>query len=59
MTVKEFINELLDCDMNKEVSLEYPTARNYETGNYYNYEEAERFKIYDCEHGVIIGVDDN
>ena len=64
MTVKELITMLLECDMNKEVSLEYPillfqTERGKMVGNYYRYEEAEQFEIKEYEHGVIIGVEDD
>lgn len=59
MKVKELIIQLLDCDMDKEVSLEYPTERGQIVGNYCRYEEAEQFEIKEYAHGVIIGVEDD
>lgn len=62
MTVKELITILLDMDMNKEISIEYPSIE-YPTnsgkivGNYSRYEEAENFEINEYMHGVTIGVE--
>lgn len=58
MTVKELITLLLDMDMNKEISIEYPTASGQIVGNYSRYEESERFEVKEYTHGVIIGVKD-
>ena len=58
MTVKELIIKLLDCDMNKEVSLEYPNEKGHIVGNYSRYAESERFEIKEYEHGVIVGVEE-
>ena len=57
MIVKELIKELLDCDMNKEVSLQYPTDKGMYVNNYSRYEESEQFEIKEYEYGVVIGVD--
>ena len=57
MKVKELIATLLDMDMNKEISIEYPTNSGKIVGNYSRYEEAENFKINEYMHGVIIGVE--
>jgi hypothetical protein len=54
MTVKELITELLDMDMNKEVSIEYPTASGQIVGNYSRYEESEQFEVKEYMHGVVI-----
>lgn len=56
MSVKELITVLLDMDMNKEVSIEYPTASGQIVGNYSRYEEAENFEVNEYMHGVTIGV---
>lgn len=56
MSVKELITILLDMDMNKEISIEYPTSSGKIVGNYSRYEEAENFEINEYMHGVTIGV---
>lgn len=56
MKVKELITILLDMDMNKEISIEYPTNSGKIVGNYSRYEEAENFEINEYMHGVTIGV---
>lgn len=56
MSVKELITILLDMDMNKEISIEYPTNAGHIIGNYSRYEEAENFEINEYMHGVTIGV---
>lgn len=56
MTVKELITSLLDMDMNKEISIEYPTASGQIVGNYSRYEESEQFEVKEYMHGVVIGV---
>lgn len=56
MTVKELITILLDMNMNKEVSIEYPTSTGKIVGNYSRYEEAENFEVNEYMHGVTIGV---
>lgn len=48
MTVKELIMELLECDMDSEVSIALETDKS----NLYT--RAERFKVFDCIGGVII-----
>lgn len=57
MSVKELITILLDMDMNKEISIEYPTSSGKIVGNYSRYEEAENFEINEYMHGVTIGVE--
>ena len=63
MTVRNLIVRLLCEDLNKEVSIQYPSLdRNilYVDGsNYSAYEEATEFKIVAGSTGVIIGVDDD
>ena len=56
MNVKELITILLDMDMNKEISIEYPTNSGKIVGNYSRYEESERFEVNEYLHGVTIGV---
>lgn len=56
MTVKELITILLDMDMTKEVSIEYPTSTGKIVGNYSRYDEAENFEVNEYMHGVTIGV---
>ena len=57
MTVKELITILLDFDMNKQISIEYPTNKGHIIGNYSRYNSAGDFKIAEYMHGVIIGVE--
>jgi len=58
MTVKELIMELLNCDINKPVSFEYPLSEHGSlTGNFYNYEEADTAQVIEQEYSVIIGVE--
>lgn len=57
MTVKELINKLLDCDMTKKVSLEYPNEKGNIVGNYSRYTEASKFEVKEYQHGIIIGVE--
>lgn len=59
MKVKELITILLDMDMDKEISIEYPTNSGKIVGNYSRYEEAENFEISEYMHGVTIGVSDD
>lgn len=59
MTVKELINKLLDCSMHKGVMIDYPFEHNHEVGNYYKYKEATNFRIIECPHGIIIGIEDD
>ena len=56
MTVKELITMLLDMDMNKKISIEYPTASGHIVGNYSRYAEAEQFEVNEYMHGIVIGV---
>ena len=58
MTVKELITILLDFDMHKEISVEYPTDKGKIVGNYSRYEEAEQFEVNEYMHGVVIGVEE-
>ena len=57
MTVKELVTILLDMNMNKEISIEYPNDNGLIVGNYCRYNEAENFDVTEYQHGVIIGVD--
>ena len=58
MTVKELIQKLLDCDINKSVSIEYPISNKRElSGNYYRYELAENFYVVEFDRGVVIGIE--
>ena len=57
MTVRDLIVELLDCDLNKAVSVEFPN-NSRQTDNYYKYEQADYFRIIESDYCVIIGVDD-
>ena len=58
MTVKELITMLLDMDMNKKVSIEYPTASGHIVGNYSRYAEAVQFDVKEYSHGIVLGVSD-
>ena len=59
MTVKELINELLECGMHKRIMIDYPSDNNCEVGNYSKYRESNAFRLIECPHGVIIGVQDD
>lgn len=48
MTVKDLISELLECDMSKEISVEYWNGRGYE--------EAAKIKVSEYSWGVNIEV---
>ena len=56
MKVKELITMLLDFDMNKDVTVEYPTDKGHIVGNYSRYEESENFTVTEYMHGVTIGI---
>lgn len=58
MTVKELIVSLLDVDMEKEVTVEYPTPEGQIVGNYSRYAVSKDFILQDCAHGLIIGVEE-
>lgn len=57
MTVKDLITMLLDFDMNKQVTIEYPTEKGKIVGNYSRYAETKEFEVSEYTHGVIIGID--
>lgn len=57
MTVKDLIIELLGVDMNKEVSVEYPTSNGKIVGNYSRYEVGDSIRLVECDYGVIIEVE--
>ncbi len=57
MKVKELITILLDMDMNKELSIEYPTDKGKIVGNYSRYSETKSFEVAEYMHGVVIGVE--
>lgn len=57
MTAKELITELLNMDMAKKISIEYPTPEGAYRGNYSRFEETENFILTEYEHGIIIGID--
>lgn len=57
MIVKELITVLLDMDMNKKVSIEYPVDKR-QIGNYCSYREADNITVTQCGYGVILGVED-
>ena len=59
MKVKELITILLDMDMNKEISIEYPTTIGHIVGNYSRYAETGHFEVNEYMHGVTIGVSDD
>ena len=59
MTVKNLITMLLDMDMDKQVSVEYPTDKGYIVGNYSRYKDAKDFDVTEYRHGVIIGVEND
>lgn len=45
--------------MHKGVMIHYPFENNHEVGNYYKYKEATNFRIIECPHGIIIGIEDD
>lgn len=56
MKVKELITMLLDFDMNKDVTVEYPNDKGHIVGNYCRYSETKDFNVTEYMHGVTIGV---
>lgn len=59
MTVKDLIVILLDMDMGKRISIEYPTTDGKYAYNYSRYaeaEQAEQFEVKEYPHGIVIGV---
>ena len=58
MIVKELITILLDMDMTKEVSIEYPADNGCIVGNYSRYNNTQKFEVAEYIHGVTIGVED-
>ena len=56
MTVKDLIIELLNTDINKEVSVEYPTSNGKIVGNYSRYDVADTIRVVECDYGIIIEV---
>lgn len=60
MTVKEFIEELLNCDITKDVVVEYPNnSTRSENTNYYSYKQCMKPFVYESISQVIIGVEDD
>ena len=59
MKVKELITILLDMNMNKDVSIEYPADDGLIVGNYSRYKEVADFDVNEYSHGVIIGIDND
>lgn len=57
MTVKELVTVLLDFDMSKQISIEYPTDKGHIIGNYSRYAGTQEFDVNEYMHGVIIGVE--
>ena len=58
MTVKDLIVILLDMDMGKRISIEYPTTDGKYNYNYSRYAEAVQFEVKECSHGIVLGVSD-
>ena len=57
MTVKDLILKLLECDLNKELSIQYPHEE-LESNNYSCYTQTEQFEVKAFEYGVIIGIEE-
>lgn len=59
MTVKELIVALLECDMNKEVTIEYPNGDGQiiGIGNYSRYNNCDNFNVTEYMHGVVFGIE--
>lgn len=58
MTVKELVTSLLNLDMNKEVTIQYPTASGLIVGNYSRYDVSKDFTVSEYSQGIIIGVEE-
>ena len=57
MTIRDLIKELLNHNLNGQVTIQYP---NIDSGlNYSSYKEVENFQIVECSYGVILGVSDD
>ena len=59
MTVKELIVALLEYDMNKEVTIEYPNSDGQiiGIGNYSRYNNCDNFNVTEYMHGVVFGIE--
>lgn len=58
MTIRELIKNLLNYNLNGQVTIEYPNEK--QVGhNYYRYQQAEEFDIVECASGIILGIDDD
>lgn len=58
MKVKDLINELLNCDMNKEVAIEYPNnIGRSENTNYSLYKQCTKPFVYESISQVILGTE--
>lgn len=57
MTVRDLIMKLLDSDLSKDISIQYPHEENH-SNNYSCYTQTENFEIKDFEFGVIIGIEE-
>ncbi len=58
MTVRELINVLLDCPMDKPVKLEYPSdAEGRYEYNYAEYKQTDRLLFANNGSEVVIGAD--
>ena len=58
MTVKNLINDLLNCDLTKEVVVEYPNNTDIsENTNYSLYKQCTKPFVYESISQVIIGTE--
>ena len=58
MTVRELIIRLLDCNLDKQVFIDYPANDNLQIGNYSDYERTKYFKVMELLNEIVIGVEE-
>lgn len=57
MTIRDFVKELLNHNLNGQVTIQYPNSDQYEN-NYCAWKEVAEFDIVECAQGIIIGIKD-
>ena len=58
MIIRDLIKELLNHNLNGQITIQYPHT-SLETDNYSLYKEETEFQIVECSYGVILGVSDD
>ena len=58
MTIRNLIKELVNHNLNGQVTIQYPNSTE-DLNNYSLYKEETEFKIVECSYGIILGVSDD